>query len=116
MIAQLLQAIIKPSVRNLKATDFLDFKRKHADVILLDIRSESEAREEGFIPGSVRAEWKTTSFADMARRFPKQRPLVVFCQSGKRSEMAAEALVQHGFTRVYLLEGGYEAWRAGRKR
>jgi rhodanese-related sulfurtransferase len=116
MIANWIQAIIKPSVRKLKAADLSDFRRKHPDSILVDVRGESEAREEGLIPGAVRAEWKTQAFAEMARRFPKQRPLIVFCQGGARSEAAADALTHHGFAKVYTLEGGITAWQSTRKR
>ena len=41
---------------------------------------------------------------------PKDRPLVVYCYHGHSSQMAARFLVDQGFTEVYNLEGGYEAW------
>jgi sulfur-carrier protein adenylyltransferase/sulfurtransferase len=39
-----------------------------------------------------------------------EQPIVVHCHSGKRSAQAARLLQQHGFTRVYNLEGGIDAW------
>jgi len=38
------------------------------------------------------------------------KEVVVFCQSGKRSEMAAEKLEKAGFTEVTVVSGGMEAW------
>ena len=39
-----------------------------------------------------------------------EQPIVVHCHSGKRSAQAVELLQQHGFTKVYNLEGGIDAW------
>ncbi|GGN04333.1 transferase [Thermus composti] len=43
---------------------------------------------------------------------PKDRPILLVCNSGNRSGVAAEFLVQQGFSgeRVYNLEGGTYAW------
>jgi len=40
----------------------------------------------------------------------RERPIIVHCHSGKRSAQAVGLLQQHGFTRVYNLEGGIDAW------
>jgi sulfur-carrier protein adenylyltransferase/sulfurtransferase len=40
----------------------------------------------------------------------RERPIIVHCHSGKRSAQAVELLQQHGFTKVYNLEGGIDAW------
>tara|TARA_B100000674_G_scaffold286376_1_gene236923 strand:- start:840 stop:1205 length:366 start_codon:yes stop_codon:yes gene_type:complete len=41
---------------------------------------------------------------------PKDRPLVVYCYHGHSSQHAAQFLIEQGFSEVYNLEGGYEAW------
>jgi adenylyltransferase/sulfurtransferase len=40
----------------------------------------------------------------------REQPIVLHCHSGKRSAQAARLLLQRGFTRVYNLEGGIDAW------
>lgn len=40
----------------------------------------------------------------------REQPIVIHCHSGKRSAQAAQLLLQHGFTKVYNLEGGIDAW------
>jgi monothiol glutaredoxin len=40
----------------------------------------------------------------------KSKTLVFFCHSGVRSRAAAERFVADGFTKVYNLEGGIDAW------
>jgi monothiol glutaredoxin len=41
---------------------------------------------------------------------PKDTPLVFQCHHGVRSKSAAERFLREGFTNVYNLEGGIEAW------
>jgi rhodanese-related sulfurtransferase len=36
--------------------------------------------------------------------------LIVHCHSGRRSAQAVQLLKQRGFTKVYNLEGGIDAW------
>jgi hydroxyacylglutathione hydrolase len=43
---------------------------------------------------------------------PRDRPLVLHCQSGARSAIAASVLRSHGFDNVIDLQGGYAAWQA----
>ena len=40
------------------------------------------------------------------------RPILLYCQSGARSAMAAWALQQMGFEQAYSLAGGLECWLA----
>ncbi|MGA7118763.1 MAG: rhodanese-like domain-containing protein, partial [Polyangiaceae bacterium] len=40
----------------------------------------------------------------------KDAPIAFHCHHGVRSRTAAEELLREGFTRVYNLEGGIEAW------
>jgi rhodanese-related sulfurtransferase len=41
---------------------------------------------------------------------PRERPLVMVCHHGRRSQHAAMILAGAGFPRVYNLQGGVEAW------
>jgi phage shock protein E len=45
-----------------------------------------------------------------SEKFDKSRPVVLSCQSGKRSAMAADVLKQAGFEKLADIEGGYAAW------
>jgi len=46
------------------------------------------------------------------RLFPnRQAKIVVYCQTGRMSAIAAEALVRMGYTRVFNLDGGMVAWQ-----
>ncbi|MDT3699733.1 MAG: rhodanese-like domain-containing protein [Thermincola sp.] len=41
---------------------------------------------------------------------PKDKKVALVCQSGSRSSMAAEYLVQLGYNQVYNLDGGMMTW------
>ncbi|MEJ2203496.1 MAG: molybdopterin-synthase adenylyltransferase MoeB [Gemmatimonadota bacterium] len=50
---------------------------------------------------------------DLSRRrqeVPRDRPVVVYCRSGQRSETAARQLLEDGYPEVYNLQGGALAW------
>ena len=43
---------------------------------------------------------------------PKDAEIVVYCQSGRRADLALEALRKAGYTRLAHLEGDYAGWQA----
>ncbi|MBI2317800.1 MAG: rhodanese-like domain-containing protein [Betaproteobacteria bacterium] len=48
-----------------------------------------------------------------ANKLPrKDAPIVIYCRSGTMSTQAAKDLAAAGYTRVYELDGGFNAWKA----
>lgn len=87
--------------------------------LLVDIRADTERERDGIVPGSLHVprtvlEWRLAP--DSEWRTPHvtglDRPLVLLCEHGYSSSLAAAALVELGFSRVGDVVGGYEAWRA----
>jgi hydroxyacylglutathione hydrolase len=79
---------------------------------LLDVRTKSE-HAAGAIPGSLQRHVGRVSYAH--DDLPRDRPIVVYCQTGVRSAVAAAALRALGFADVRELAGSYEGWRAARE-
>ena len=48
--------------------------------------------------------------AAQADQLQREKPIVIHCHSGRRSAQAVRLLQQRGFTNVYNLEGGIDAW------
>lgn len=81
------------------------------DVQLLDVRTVAEYSE-GHIPGSINLNVLDESFEAMADSvLQKERPVALYCRSGKRSKKAAGILSKKGF-KVYELDKGFQAWQA----
>jgi hydroxyacylglutathione hydrolase len=79
------------------------------EVTVVDVRGRSEW-EAGHLPGVANIPLgHLTSHLD---ELPRDRPLVLHCQGGGRSSIAAGVLQAHGFGNVVNLAGGYGAWRA----
>lgn len=77
-------------------------------ITILDVRARSEW-DAGHIPGAIHI-----PLGDLAQRtneLPRNRPLVVHCQGGTRSAIAASLLQARGFTLVENLTGGYADWQ-----
>jgi len=73
---------------------------------LLDVRTEEE-RERARIPGAT---LMTDAQAERLEALPKDTKIVFHCHHGMRSQQAAEHFVALGFTNVYNVQGGIDAW------
>ena len=76
--------------------------------VLLDVREPGEY-EAGHVPGAV-----SIPQADLATRLqavPRDKDVLVVCQSGTRSLRAAKFLHQVGYRQVTNLLGGTSGWR-----
>ena len=73
----------------------------------VDVRSRAEW-EAGHIPGVPNI--PAGEIADRIGELPAMRPLVVHCQGGTRSTIAASLLDARGMTDIVDLPGGYTEW------
>ena len=81
--------------------------RRTPGAVLLDVRDPFEV-ERGSIPGSVNIPFgELNRVIDLAPT--SDIPLFVYCQSGVRSRIAAEALAQAGYANVIDI-GGIESY------
>ncbi|MDQ3248856.1 MAG: rhodanese-like domain-containing protein, partial [Chloroflexota bacterium] len=49
---------------------------------------------------------------NLAQLPAKDAPIVLYCRSGRMSAEAAKALTAQGYTNIFELEGGFNAWQA----
>ena len=80
------------------------------EFIVLDVR-ERDAYEQGHIPGAVllpRGQLELRVNQDLP---DPTRRIVVCCEFGRISTLAAATLREMGFRRAVALDGGIKAWR-----
>ena len=78
------------------------------EFVLLDARAEEEFSE-GHIPGAIVIPHDEIEERAKAEIPEKDVPVFVYCRSGRRSKIAAEALVSLGYSEVYEF-GGIIDW------
>ena len=78
--------------------------------ILIDVRS-TEEHATGFIPGTdVNIDFREIKARHRDIGAQLEDHLVVYCQSGHRSNIAAETLADLGYRHVYNVTGSMNAW------
>lgn len=75
---------------------------------LIDVREPSEYAGEN-IPGSQNL--PLSKFQPSQISLIPNKQIILYCQSGKRSNQAAQKLIQAGFTEFSQLQGGITAWK-----
>lgn len=103
------EAADAPEVRELSQQEFLS--GPPAGALILDVRTRAEFSS-GHIPGAV-----NIPHDELATRLSEldseaDRPVVVYCGSGRRAGLASTVLLDAGYTNVLHLEGDMNAWQA----
>ena len=87
-------------------------------VLIVDIRCSTDRERDGIIPGSLHVprtvlEWRLAPGSAWRSPFAPDldQEVLVVCDHGYSSSLAAAALVDLGFTMAGDVVGGYEAWR-----
>lgn len=87
--------------------------------VLIDIRSESQRAADGVVPDAIWIarnvlEWRCDPSCEAHddRIGDIEQHVIVMCDEGYQSSLAAATLQQLGFTRATDLAGGFQAWRA----
>lgn len=91
---------------------------RRAGALLVDIRPHANRAAEGEIPGAVPVErivleWRLDPQG--SHRLPEvdpNRPMVIFCNEGYASSLAARDAVRLGLPKATDLIGGFRAWAA----
>ncbi len=80
------------------------------DALVIDVREAAEYGT-GHVLGAknIPLARVAAAGADLAKR--KERPVIVYCETGNRSASAAAMLRKQGFARVFNLAGGMKAWQ-----
>lgn len=101
----------KQNFKTVSVAEFAEIIKDTAAVLLLDVRSADEYSQ-GHIAGALQIDYHSAHFMDCATtKLSKERPVAIYCRSGRRSTAAAEKLAKEGYTLINL-EGGILAWQS----
>ncbi len=93
-----------PSVNPSEATRLMN----REDALVVDVREPGEYGA-GHILGARNVPLSRIDGTPVAKN--KDKPVIVYCDSGNRSSKAAAALRRQGFARAVNLAGGLAAWQ-----
>ena len=78
---------------------------------IIDVRTPQEFAE-GHIKNAKNIDFMaSSSFTTNINTLDKEKPILVYCRSGKRSNESVKTLLKVGFTKIYDLEGGILNWK-----
>lgn len=80
-------------------------------VLVIDVRSPEEFAA-GHVPGALNLPHDRITGNEPQLKDWKQKPVVIYCKSGRRAGMAAGVLEQQGFGRLEHLSGDIGGWQA----
>jgi rhodanese-related sulfurtransferase len=80
------------------------------ELTVIDVRTPEEFAS-GHLEGAVNYDIEGGQFSALIEPLDRSKPYMVYCHSGRRSGIAADAMVAAGFTQVYDV-GGIADWMA----
>jgi len=98
---------------NIKEVDvnFVDTADKDS-IHLIDVRTDAEVSR-GVIDGAIHIPLHLLPLK--AEELPKDKPVVIYCNSGARSAQACAFMTSKGFDNMHNMAGGIMAWaRSGK--
>ena len=96
----------KMSSKPISIVDKIDLEQ----AILIDVRTPEEFNA-GHIQKALNINFFDENFIEQIQELPTDKPLYIYCRSGKRSLNASKALSQLGLE-VVNLEGGFNTYSA----
>ena len=84
-------------------------KAEYSNMMVIDARDAGQFAK-GHIPGAVNIEWRKV--LEQRARIPKDKMVLIYCNTGSLSAQAGFALRVAGYDNVRILQGGFEEWKA----
>lgn len=94
------------------ADDLNNMLVENPDLVLIDVRTQAEVDEKGYIDAANVLFIPLEEFVARRAEWPADldSPIAIYCGSGHRSTIAMSILWAYGYTDVVSLQGGYQAW------
>ena len=84
-------------------------KGEYAKMMVIDARDAAQYAKE-HIPGAFNIEWRQV--LAKSGDIPKNKPVLIYCNTGTLSAQAGFALRVSGWENVRILQGGFSEWKS----
>jgi rhodanese-related sulfurtransferase len=112
--APFFQALVKDArtrIREIDAAKLTALRKEDSTLVLVDVREDNKW-DKRRIAGAIHVGRGVLENSIESRVPRKSTPMVVYCQGGGRSAVAADVLRKMGYTNVSSLAGGLAAYEA----
>lgn len=99
-----------PTVQVISPEQMADELREKEEIQLVDVRTPEEFLE-GHLENAQNICIASSDFEDKIKLLDKNKPVFLYCKTGRRSANAAKILEEMGFTKVYDMQGGIVNWK-----
>lgn len=104
LIVKVFGVLSRLGIKQISAAE-LDQKK---GMVILDVRTDKEYAG-GHIPGAVHV--PLSEIGDRVKKLKKDKEIVVYCRNGRQSVWAIKRLMGMGYTSLFNLKGGFDAWK-----
>lgn len=109
LLADTIKSQAEMKIKNVPPKKAKELMGSEKDVFLLDVRTKEEYNESHIKTAHLIPVQELEQNIDL---IPKDRNVVVYCASGKRSARACGILKNKGLKALYNIEGGIRQWMA----
>ncbi|MCE2517452.1 MAG: MBL fold metallo-hydrolase [Alphaproteobacteria bacterium] len=95
---------------SIEASALLDHSK--ADMMIVDLREDSEVAKTGILPDALRAPFSTLNNHIPMLAKSGARNIVFYCAAGERSAMAVQQCTDNGIKGCMHIPGGFSAWQS----
>ena len=81
---------------------------QNEDMQLVDVRTVEEFNEQ-YIKDAENIVYDD-NFEEKLGKLEKDKPIIIYCRSGRRTALSADIMEKQGFIKIYELEGGIMQW------
>jgi len=93
-----------------EAQSLIDQNTDNPDFVILDVRTPAEFEENKIASTAINIDVEDPLFTTNIQQLDQDKEYLVYCRTGRRSVIAAELMVEAGFTKVNNMEGGTVQW------
>ncbi len=98
------------AIVNKSPKEVYELIQNNKDVVILDVRTEEEYKNDGHLKGAILINIQSGNFADKVNKLDKEKTYVVYCKGGIRSMKACNIMDGLGFKNIINLDGGIINW------